>query len=157
MRDIFARQMLQSTSSASTLVVLPGYSWLQDDVLNWLQPAIVAINQYACCKNTYFVEKKWKDEMDTCILRHEEIPKMHKIPRGTSKNAQHYMRNLQKCTKSHEEIPNMHKIPRGTSKNAQHYMRNLQKCTKSHEEILNMHKIPRESSENAQNLMINLE
>ena len=27
-------------------------------VLKWLQSAIAAINQYACCKNTYFVEKK---------------------------------------------------------------------------------------------------
>ena len=26
-------------------------------VLKWLQPAIAAINQYACCKNTYFVGK----------------------------------------------------------------------------------------------------
>ena len=126
MRYIFARQMLQSTSSASTLVVFPGYSLLQDDVFNWLQPAIVAINQYACCQNTYFVEKKWKDEMDTCILCHEEIPKMYKIPRGTCKNAQHYMRNLQKCKTSHEEIPNMHKIPRESSENAQNLMINLE-------------------------------
>jgi len=53
---------------------------------------------------------------------HEEIPKIHKIPWGTSKNAQNYMRNFQKCTKSHEEHPNMHKIPRGSSENAQNPM-----------------------------------
>jgi predicted esterase len=64
--------------------------------------------------------------MDTCILCHEEIPKMYKIPRGTSKNAQHYMRNLQKCKTSHEEIPNMHKIPRESSENAQNLMINLE-------------------------------
>ena len=122
MRDIFARQMLRSASFPSTLAVLPQYSLLQDEALNWLRPAIAAINQYACCKNTYFTEKTWKDEMDTCMLCHEEIPKMHKIPRGTSKNAQNYMRNFQKCTKSHEELPNMHKIPRGTSKNPQNPM-----------------------------------
>jgi hypothetical protein len=45
------------------------------------------------------------------MLCHEEIPKMHKIPCGTSKNAQNHMRNFQKCTKSHEELPNVHKIP----------------------------------------------
>jgi hypothetical protein len=59
--------------------------------------------------------------MDTCILCHEEIPKMHKIPR-TSKNAQNYMRNFQKCSKSNEELPNMHNIPRGSSENAQNPM-----------------------------------
>jgi hypothetical protein len=31
-------------------------------------------------QNTYFVEKKGRDEMDMCMLCHEEIPKMHKIP-----------------------------------------------------------------------------
>jgi hypothetical protein len=36
---------------------------------------------------------------------------MHKIPEGTSKNAQNPMRNFQKCTKSHKELPKMHKIP----------------------------------------------
>ena len=51
---------------------------------------------------------------------------MHKIPQGTSKNAQHYMRNLQQCTKSHEELPNMRKIPRGSSKNAQNLMINFE-------------------------------
>jgi hypothetical protein len=34
--------------------------------------------------------------------------------KGTSTNAQHYMRNLQKCKASHEEIPNMHKIRKST-------------------------------------------
>jgi hypothetical protein len=46
-----------------------------------------------------------------CTKSHEELPKKHKIPLGTSKNAQNYMKNFQKCTKSHEELPNMHKIP----------------------------------------------
>ena len=44
---------------------------------------------------------------------------MHKIPRGTFKNAQNPMRNCQICTKSHEEVP---------------------KCTKSHEELPKMQK-----------------
>jgi hypothetical protein len=60
--------------------------------------------------------------MDMCMLCHEEIPKMHKIPWGTSKNAQNYMRNFQKCTKCHEELPIRHKIPRGSSENAQNPM-----------------------------------
>jgi hypothetical protein len=100
--------------------------WLQDDILNWLQQEIAAINQYECCKNTYFVEKKWKDEMDMCMLCHEEIPKMHKNTWGTSKNAQNSMRNFQKCTKSHEDLPKMHKIPWLTSNNAQNPMRYFQ-------------------------------
>ena len=171
MRDIFAGQMLRSSSSASTLAVLPGYSLLQDEALNWLRPAIAAINQYACCKNTYFTEKTWKDEMDTCMLCHEELPKMHKIIWGTSKNAHNPTRNFQICTNSHEELPKMHKIPwltsnnaqnpmrnfqnvhnpmrnsqictilRGTSKNAQNPTRNIQNCTKSHEELPKMLKI----------------
>jgi hypothetical protein len=57
-----------------------------------------------------------------CTNSHEELPKMYKFPRGTSKNAQNDMRNFQKCTKSHEELPNVHKIPRGSSKNAQNPM-----------------------------------
>ena len=80
-------------------------------------------NQSVCMlQNTYFVEKKGRDEMDMCMLCHEEIPKMHKIPWGTSKNAQNYMRNFQKCTKCHEELPIRHKIPRGSSENAQNPM-----------------------------------
>jgi hypothetical protein len=167
MRDIFTRQMLRSTSSASTLAVLSGYSWLQDDVFNWLQPAITTSNQYVCCKNTYFVEKKWKDEMDMCMLCHEEIqkctksheelPKMHNMIWGTSKNAQNPMRNFQMCTKSHEDLPKIHKIPWLTSNNAQNPMRNFQKCTKSHDWLQIMQKIPRWSSENAQNPMIDFE
>ena len=51
---------------------------------------------------------------DTCVLCHEEFPKMHKIPRGTFKNTQNITRNCQIWTKSHEEVP---------------------KCTKSHEEL----------------------
>jgi hypothetical protein len=143
------------------LALLPGYSWLQDDVLNWLQPAIAAINQYACCKNTYFVEKRWKDEMDTCMLCHEEIPKMHKIPWGTSKNAQNDMRNFQIWTKSHEDLPEMHKIPWLTSNNAQNPTRNFQNvhnpmknsqiCTKSYKELPKMPKISRGTSKTAQN------
>ena len=223
MRDIFARQILQSTSSASTLAVLTGYSWLQDDVLNWLQPAIAAINQYACCKNTYFAEKKVKGSnghvyplpwgnsknaqnptrnFQICAKSHEGLPNMHKISwltsnnaqnptrnfqnihnpmrnsqictilRGTSKNEQNPTRNFQICTKSHEELPKMHKIPRGTSKNAQKsheklpnmhkipwgtskYAQNptriFQKCTKSHEDLQKMHKISWLTSNNAQN------
>jgi hypothetical protein len=57
-----------------------------------------------------------------CTKSHEELPKKHKNPLGTSKNAQNYMKNFQKCTKSHEELPNMHKIPRGSSENAQNPM-----------------------------------
>jgi hypothetical protein len=34
---------------------------------------------------------------------HKDLPKMPKIPRRTSKNAQNPMRNFQKCTKSHEK------------------------------------------------------
>jgi hypothetical protein len=30
---------------------------------------------------------------------HEELPNMHKIPKGSSENAQNPMRNFQKCTK----------------------------------------------------------
>jgi hypothetical protein len=41
----------------------------------------------------------------------EELPKRHKIPHRTSKNAQNPMRNLQKCTKSNEEHPK--KVPHG--------------------------------------------
>ena len=148
MRDIFARKMLRSASSASTLAVLPGYLWLQDDVLNWLQPAIAAINQYTCCKNTYFVERKWKDEMDTCILC--KIPKLYKIPWGTSKNAQNDMRNFQKCTKSHEDLSKMHKIPWLTSNNAQNPMMN---CQNVHNPMRNsqIYTILRGTSKNAQN------
>jgi hypothetical protein len=47
-----------------------------------------------------------------CTKSHEELPKMHKIPGETSKNAQNSTRNIQKCTKSQEMLPNMHKIPR---------------------------------------------
>jgi hypothetical protein len=47
---------------------------------------------------------------------------MHKIPPGTSKNAQNPMRNFQKGTNSQEKLPNMHKIRRGSSKNAQDLM-----------------------------------
>jgi hypothetical protein len=53
---------------------------------------------------------------------HEELPNMHKIPTGSSENAQNPMRNFQKCTKSQEKLPNMHKIKRGSSKNAQDLM-----------------------------------
>jgi hypothetical protein len=53
-------------------------------------------------------------------------PKMHKIQRGTSKNAQNPTRNFQKCTKSQEKLPNMHKIPRGSSENAQNLIMNFQ-------------------------------
>jgi hypothetical protein len=41
---------------------------------------------------------------------------MHKIPRGTSKNAENPIRNFQK---SYEELQKLHNIPLGTSKNAQ--------------------------------------
>jgi hypothetical protein len=34
-----------------------------------------------------------------CTKSHEELPKMHKMIWGTSKNAQNPMRNFQKCTK----------------------------------------------------------
>jgi hypothetical protein len=60
------------------------------------------------------------------MVCHEEIPKMYKIPRGASKNAQIDMRNFQKCTKSHEELPNVHKIPRGSYKNAENPMINFE-------------------------------
>jgi hypothetical protein len=66
-----------------------------------------------------------------CTKSHEELPNMHKIPPGSSENAQNPMlnskkaqnltKNFQKCRKSHEEF---------------------QKCTKSHEKLPNMHKIP---------------
>ena len=105
---------------------------------------------------------------------YEELPKMHKIPRCTSKTAQNHMRNFQNCTKSHDVLPKlykitrnfqkgtkshkellkMHKIPWGTSKDAQNPTSNFQKCTKSQEKLSNMHKIPRASSENAEDLMI---
>ena len=128
MRDIFARQMLRS---ASTLAVLPGYAWLLDDILNWLQPAIAAINQYACCKNTYFVEKKVKGSNGH----------VYPLPWGNSKNAQNPTRNFQKCTTLYEKLTTMHKIPRGTSKYAQNPTRIFQKCTKSHDWLRIMHKI----------------
>jgi hypothetical protein len=76
-----------------------------------------------------------------CTKSHQNLPKMHKIPRGTSKKAQHptknfknaqnSMKNFQKCTKSNEELPKMHKIPEETSKYAQNPTRIFQKCTKS--------------------------
>jgi hypothetical protein len=50
---------------------------------------------------------------------HEELRKMHKIQRGTSKNAQNQRRSFQICTKSHENLPKMHNIPSLTSNNAQ--------------------------------------
>jgi hypothetical protein len=37
-----------------------------------------------------------------CTKLYEELPKMHIIPRGTSKYAQIPTRNFQKCTKSHD-------------------------------------------------------
>jgi hypothetical protein len=71
-----------------------------------------------------------------CKKSHE-LSKMHKILRGTSKNAQNPMRNFQICTKSHQDLPKMHKIPceiqkrqkisQRTSKNVQNPMRNFQK------------------------------
>jgi hypothetical protein len=57
-----------------------------------------------------------------CKKSHEELPKRHKIPQRTSKNAQNPMRNFQKCTNSQEKLPNMHKIPRASSENAQDLM-----------------------------------
>jgi hypothetical protein len=57
-----------------------------------------------------------------CTKSHEELPNMHKIPPGSSENAQNPMRNFQKCTKSQEKLPNMPKIKRGSSKNAQDLM-----------------------------------
>jgi hypothetical protein len=44
---------------------------------------------------------------------------MHKIPRGSSENAQNPRKNFQKCTKSNEELPKMHKITGEASKYAQ--------------------------------------
>jgi aromatic ring hydroxylase len=66
---------------------------------------------------------------------------MHKIPRGTSKNAQNYMRKFQKYTKSHEELPKCTQSHEELS-NMHNPARNFQKCTKSHEDLPKMHKIP---------------
>jgi hypothetical protein len=68
-----------------------------------------------------------------CTKSNEELPKMHKIQQGTSKNAQNPTRNFQKCTKSNEELPKMHKITGETSKYAQNSTRIFRKCTKSHD------------------------
>ena len=127
-------------------------------------------------QNTYFVEKKWKDEMDTCMLCHEEIPKKHKIHEElpkmdkiiwrTSKNAQNPIKNFKICTKSHEVLPKMHKIPWLTSNNAQNSMRNFQNV---HNPMRNSqictilrgtskkHKVPRVTSKIAQNPMRNFQ
>jgi hypothetical protein len=58
---------------------------------------------------------------------------MHKIPRGSSENAQNPRKNFQKCTKSNEELPKMHKITGEASKYAQNPTRIFRKCTKSHD------------------------
>jgi hypothetical protein len=58
---------------------------------------------------------------------YEELPKMHKIPRGTSKYAQNPRRNFQKCTKSHEELPKLNNITWGISKKVQNPTMNFQK------------------------------
>jgi hypothetical protein len=42
---------------------------------------------------------------------HEELPKRHKIPQRTSKNAQNPMRNFQKCTNSQEKLPAFLEVP----------------------------------------------
>jgi hypothetical protein len=99
-------------------------------------------------QNTYFVERKWNDEMDNCILC--KIPKLYKIPWGTSKNAQNDMRNFQKCTKSHEDLSKMHKIPWLTSNNAQNPIMN---CQNVHNPMRNsqIYTILRGTSKNAQN------
>jgi hypothetical protein len=59
-----------------------------------------------------FLSSSWD-----CMLYHEEIPKMHKIPWGTSKCAKNPMRIFQKCTKSHDWLRIMHKILWLTAKN----------------------------------------
>ena len=69
-----------------------------------------------------------------CTKSHEELSKMHKIPRGTSKNAQNPMRNFQICTKSHQDLSKMHKIPCEIPKRhkiSQNPMRNEPKNTTS--------------------------
>jgi hypothetical protein len=45
-----------------------------------------------------------------CTKSHEDLPNMHKIPPGSSENAQNPMRNFQKDTKSLIELPKMHTI-----------------------------------------------
>jgi hypothetical protein len=92
---------------------------------------------------------------------------MHKIPRGTSKNAQNYMRKFQKYyLRVPHGIVYIFEVPRGilcifgiSSYNFVHFWKFLvgfcarifRKCTKSHEELPKRHKIPHRTSINAQN------
>ena len=100
-------------------------------------------NQSVCMlqKHVFCREKVkgWNEQ--ECTKSHEELPKMHKIIWGNSKNAQNPTRNFQKCTTLYEKHTTMHKIPRGTSKIYTIPWRTL-KYAQSYEELLKMHKIP---------------
>jgi hypothetical protein len=110
-----------------------------------------------------------------CTKSHEELPKMHKMICGTSKNAQNpifgsslwdfvpFWKFLMGFCAFLEDPGGVLCIFGSSSWDFTHFWKFLvgfcafQKCTKSHEELTNVHKIPRGSSKNAQNPMIDFE
>jgi hypothetical protein len=115
---------------------------------------------------------------------HEELPKVHKIPRGSlvgfcahlevphgilcifGSSSYHFVRLWKFLMGFYAvlEFPHgkaytcpFHPFTFSLQNTCFYDMRNFQKCTKSHEELPNVHKIPRGSSKNAQNPMIDFE
>ena len=137
----------QRSAWHSTLFVITGWRFELVAANESRNQSVCMLQKHVFCREKV---KKWNGHVYACAW-------------GTSKNAQHPMRNFQKYTKSHEELPkihkipweNMHKIPRGSSNDAQNPtrkfqnvhnpMRNSQICTKSHEKLP---RIPWEASTN---------